>query len=135
MAKSKSKLNDKSEEYLKENIFQQNPEGLPECDAPGGVDGDKIVVVNRLPEMRRVQFLNGRDPGVALMFHYHTKTHPLKHYTLLHGKEYDLPIEVINHLENCYETIHGYRAGADGHPEMYAKSKRYIFSCREARKQ
>lgn len=135
MAKSRSKLNDKPAEFIKENFLQQNPEGLPECDAPGGIDGDEVVVVNRLPEMKRVQFLNGRDPGCSLMFHFHTKTHPLKHYTLLHGKEYDLPIEVIHHLENCYETIHGYRQGADGHPEMYAKSKRYIFSCREARKQ
>lgn len=132
MAKSKSKLNSESPEFIKENIFKENPEKLPECEGPGGKSG--VVVVDRVPEMRRVQFLNGRDTGTALMFHYHSKTHPLKHYTLLHGKEYDLPVEIINHLENCFETIHGYRQGADGHPEMYAKSKRYIFSCREARK-
>jgi len=87
-----------------------------------------------VPEHRRVQFLNGRDPGIPLEFHYSTKTHPLKQYKLIHGHEYDLPIEVIEHIESCAERNYGYRTGADGHPEMYTKSLKYIFQCKSVKR-
>ena len=132
MAKTRSKLNDKSEEYIEQNILKDSPEGLPPCASVP--DEGEIVVAHFIPEMRRVQFINGRDPGQELMFHYHSKTHPLKHYTLFHGKEYDLPVEIIEHLENCAEKQYGYRPGPSGHPEMYTKSLKYIFRCQAIRK-
>jgi len=132
MARPQSKLNNAKSEVIKENHLKETPDGFQEPQAPGGDSG--IVIANHIPEMRRVQFINGRDPGQELMFHYHSKTHPLKHYTLFHGKEYDLPIEVIEHLENCAEKVYGYRAGPSGHPEMYVKSLKYIFSCKPPRK-
>lgn len=132
MARTQRKLNDAKSEVIEENILKENPEGLPPC--TGDVDESGIVIATHMPEIRRVQFINGRDPGQEVMFHYHSKTHPLKHYTLFHGKEYDLPVEVINHLESCAENVYGYRPGPSGHPEMYTKSKKYIFSCRQARK-
>jgi hypothetical protein len=130
-AKAQPKLNHAKSEVIEENWLKQTPDGYEE---PELHSDEKIVLTNYIPPMRRVQFINGRDPGCELMFHYHTKTHPLKHYTLFHGKEYDLPIEVIEHLENCAEKQYGYRQGPNGHPEMYTKSLKYLYSCKSPRK-
>ncbi len=129
MARPKN-LNEKPVEYVEKNILSENPEGLPEIKSKE----DELVVAKFIPEMKKIQFINGRDPGQELMFHYHSKTHPLKHYTLFHGKEYDLPIEIIDHLENCAERQYGYRQGPNGHPEMYTKGFKYIFRCQNVKK-
>jgi hypothetical protein len=122
MARPKSKLNDQKSEFIEENVLKENPEGLP--------DETGIVLHKHIPKMERIVFLNGRDPGYPLDFHYHSKTHPLKSYTLYHGHEHDLPMEVIDHLENCAERQYGYTTGPDGHPKMYVKSLKYIFQCK-----
>ncbi len=57
------------------------------------------AIASNKPPYERIKFVNNRDPGRPLDFFYASKTHPLKSYKLLHDKEYDLPIEVINHLE------------------------------------
>jgi hypothetical protein len=132
MAKVKQKLNNAKSEVIEENVLRENPEGLPEATLSFEKEG--VTIAKYIPEMRKIQFINGRDPGQALTFHYHSETHPLKHYTLFHGKEHELPIEVIEHLENCAEHIYGYRPGPDGHPEMYVKSLKYIFSCKALRR-
>lgn len=129
--KAQPKLNNSKPEVIEENWLQQNPEGFTSSKVP---EPDEIVFSNHIPEMRKIVFINGRDPGQELMFHYHTKTHPLKHYTLFHGKEYDLPVEVIEHLENCAEKQYGYRQGPNGHPEMYTKGLKYLYSCKSPRK-
>lgn len=131
MARPK-RLNDRKAEVINEEIFKENPDGLPK--AHTAVEENEVVIASFMPEIKRVMFINGRDPGQELMFHYHSKTHPLKHYTLFHGKEYDLPVEVIDHLETRAEAQYGYRTGSSGHPEMYVKSHKYIFSCKPARK-
>ncbi len=132
MARPKSKLNSKPAEYIEQNVFMESPEGLPPC--PTVPEEKEIVIAKYIPEMKRIQFINGRDPGQELMFHYHSKTHPLKHYTLYHGKEYELPVEIIEHLETCAERQYGYRQGPNGHPEMYIKALKYIFRCQPVRK-
>lgn len=126
MAKTQKRLNDAKSEVIEENILKENPEGLP--------SESEIVVATEIPPMQRVIFLNGRDPGYPLDFHYHSKTHPLKQYTLYHGKEVDLPIEIIEHLETCAERQYGYRPGPNGHPEMYVKALRYIFQCKPVKR-
>lgn len=132
MNKPKSKLNSKPAEYIEENILKADPEGLsPMSDRN---PNEEVVIAEHVPEHRWVQFINGRDPGQELMFHYHSKTHPLKHYTLYHGKDYYLPVEIIEHLESCAEKIYGYRPGQSGHPEMYTKSLKYIFRCQPVKK-
>ena len=131
MARTQSKLNNKKAAVINEEILKENPEGLPEAKA--AVEEGEIVIAHVIPDMRRIMFINGRDPGQELMFHYHSATHPLKHYTLFHGKEYDLPVEIIDHLETRSEPVYGYRTGASGHPEMFTKSQKYIFSCKKAR--
>ncbi len=127
MARPRKNLNEVSSEIIEENFLQENPGILP--------DASGLVTAKAVPQMRRIVFLNGRDPGCALMFHYHSKHHPLKHYTLYHGKEVDLPVEVIDHLENCAEAQYGYKQGPDGHPMMYTKGHKYIFQCRAPGKQ
>jgi len=125
------RLNDAKPEVIESELLKESPEGLPEAKA--AVEEDEVVVADYIPEMRKVIFINGRDPGQELMFHYHSKTHPLKHYTLFHGKEYILPVEIIDHLETRSEPVYGYRTAFSGHPEMYVKSQKYIFSCKPVR--
>jgi hypothetical protein len=126
MARGKSKLNQASEEVIEANILKENPLGLP--DAKSG-----LVIATEVPKTRRIQFVNGRDPGITLEFHYATGTHPLHHYKLHHGAEYDLPIEVIEHLENCSENQYAYRKNFKGDIEMYVKSVKYIFQCKNVK--
>jgi len=134
MSKKQSQFKDASAEVIEKNFLEKDPEGLKPL-AKQEQELDQLQVAKYVPEYRRVTFLNGRDPGQELMFHYHSKTHHLKHYTLFHGKEYDLPVEVIEHLENCRESQYGYRVSANsGHPEMYTKGYKYIFQCKNVRK-
>lgn len=132
MARPQSKFKNAPKEVIEQNLLQENPEGLPST-ANVPAEGE-IVIAKYVPEMRRVIFVNGRDPGQELMFHVHSKTHPLKHYTLFHGKEYDLPVEIIEHLESCAERQYGYRQGPNGHPEMYVKSFKYLYRCQPVKK-
>lgn len=125
MARQKSMLNDKPSEVIEANVLLENPEGLP--------DSNGIVFNTHIPKMRKIQFVNGRDPGYPLEFHYHSKTHPLKHYTLYHGYNHDLPEEIIEHLENCAENQYGYRKSVHGHPEMYVKGQKYLYQCKNVR--
>lgn len=127
MAKTQKNLNDKSSDYIEENILKDSPEGLEPIKA--AVEEGEIVVANHIPPHTRITFHNGRDPGVPLGFHYHSKTHPLKQYKLFHGAEYDLPNEIIDHLEEKFECQYGYRKGPDEQPEMYVKGKKHIFRC------
>lgn len=126
MAKTRRRLNDASSQVIQEEILKQNPKGLP--------DESGIVIATQIPEYRNVIFINQRDPGYPLEFHYASGTHPLKHYKLLDGKEHTLPVEVIEHLESCAERQYGYRKGMDGHPEMFTKGLKYIFTFRNPQK-
>lgn len=118
----KSQLNEAKSEVIEKSFLEENPEGLP--------DENQIVIAKEIPKYIRKVFINGRDPGTALQFHYATGTHPLKTYTLLDGFEYELPQEVVDHLESCREPIYAYRKGQDGHPESFIQSYKYIFSFR-----
>ena len=117
----KKKLNDQKKEVINEEFLKASDSIPSEHD---------IVIAKHIPEIRKVMFINQRDPGYCLEFHYASATHPLKQYKLLHGFEYDLPIEIISHLESCAEKQYGYRKGLDGCPEMYVKGLKYNFSFR-----
>lgn len=125
MARTPKKLNDASVAVVEENILKENPEGFPNT---------AVVIANEIPEMRKIVFINNRDPGVALQFHYSSKTHPLHQYTLYHGFEHELPVEIIEHLESCAEPQYAYRKNPEGHPEHYVKSHKYIFQCKPVKK-
>jgi len=93
---------------------------------------NEIVVTNEVPKFEKIIFRNQRDPGHPLEFHYSSKTHPFKQYTLIDGKTYDLPVEVIKNLESCRENIEKYRRNADGIPEIYIAGYKTHFVCERA---
>lgn len=128
MAKIKSKLNQANSAVIEDNILKENPEGL----APTQ-ELSPIAVVKVMPKMETIIFRNDRDPGCALEFHYHSKTHPLHSYKLHHGKEYTLPVEIVEHLESRAIPIYDYRKGPDGHPEMFISSYKHQFTCKTVR--
>jgi hypothetical protein len=128
MAKSRSKLNHLPKDVIEKEVFKENPEGI----AP--IKESVIAIATEVPRMETIIFRNDRDPGIPLTFHYASKTHPLHHYTLYHGQEHTLPVEVIEHLENCAVPLYAYRKGVDGHPEMYCNGKKYNFTCKAVRK-
>lgn len=123
MSKSKSILNSASSAVIDKNFLEQDPDGLEHANS-------RVVVSKFVPEYKELVFQNGRDPGIALMFHYASATHPLHHYTLYHGHKHNLPVEVIEHLEGCREPQYDYRKNVAGHPEHYVKGYKYIFSFR-----
>lgn len=124
MAKTRPmrRLNTAPSKVIAEEILKENPEGLP--------DEAQVVIATKMPEYREVQFINGRDTGQTLYFHYSSATHPLKHYTLVHGQNYNLPVEIIEHLESCREPVYSYRRNIEGHQEHFISSFKYIFQCR-----
>lgn len=91
---------------------------------------EKIQVVDSVPPHRKIIFVNGRDPGCPLDFHYHSKTHYLKHYVLYDGLEVTLPEEVIQHLESCAIPQYAYTKRPDGTPLLYKKSYTYLYQFR-----
>lgn len=124
--KKAKRLNDESVKKVTDNFLKQNPEGF-EDQLP---EPDRIVITNHIPAYRKIIFINGRDAGYPLEFHYSSVTHPLKLYKLIHGSEYNLPEEIIEHLESRREMQYGYRKGADGHPECFVQGHKYLFQCR-----
>lgn len=127
MARPKKRLNDAPSEVIEQEILKESPEGFPPA-----VE-EPIAIVKEIPKLETIIFRNDRDPGLPLEFHYASKTHPLKQYKLLHGETYTLPIEVIEHLENCRVPIYGYRKGRDGHPEMFISTFKYQYQCKSIR--
>lgn len=132
----RQKLKDQSEEVQKEKFLSNDLTdlGIPTEEKP-------VVVAIEMPKTEKIVFINNRDPGVPLQFHYHSKTHPLHHYTLFHGKTYDLPVEVIYHLEGeskleqwtCHMRKYGQRLNADGVTETYVNGYVPYYQCKRIR--
>jgi hypothetical protein len=82
----------------------------------------QVVIATDIPKFERIRFYNLKDPGREVEFFYHSKTHPLRHYKLLHDHEYNLPYEIIDHLEgslpnnlnSCHEMIYKNETSSDG---------------------
>lgn len=129
---SKSTLNSSSKEIIDRNFLEENP------DIP--LD-QKVVVAAEIPKTQKIVFSNLRDPGVTLHFHYASKSHPLKLYDLVHGQQYELPIEVIDHLEGqrksdpyaCHTRSYGRRMRSDGITENYVSGYSPCFQCKTVR--
>jgi len=93
----------------------------------------KVVIANEIPQHEKIIFRNQRDPGYPLEFHYASKTHPFKQYSLIDGQEYSLPKEVIRNLEGCRENIEKYRKNqSSGLPEIYVAGYKTHFVCERA---
>ena len=127
------RLNDMDRETIERNFLKEEQDCLP--------TEEQVVIAKEIPKYERVIFVNNRDPGCVLYFHYATKTHPLKHYTLMHGLEYNLPVEVIKHLEgqnkddpySCHSRIYSERKNYEGMPENYVSGYKPYFQCRAVR--
>lgn len=127
------KLGESSSKEIQENILLENPEGFQA--------NEKVHVFKEVPPMENIVFSNYRDPGVILSFHYASATHPLKHYDLIPGKQYNLPVEVIRHLEgdnksdpySCHRREYGQRMGPDGRTETFIKNYVPYFQCKTVR--
>lgn len=135
MAKQK-RLNDADKETIEKNFLNEEIEDL------GIATEEKpVIIASYVPPMETITFINNRDPGVPLYFHYHSKTHPLKHYTLAHGHKYTLPVEVIRHLEgettndpwSCHTRKYARRMNSDGISETYANAFVANFQCKPSR--
>lgn len=94
---------------------------------------NEVVIMHEIPQQEKIVFRNQRDPGYPLEFHYASKTHPFKQYTLTDGQEYHLPKEVIRNLESCRENIEKYRKNPNsGLPEIYVAGYKTHFVCERA---
>lgn len=126
------RLNDMDKESIEKNFLLEDPE-LP--------TEERVVVAKEVTKYEKVRFHNLRDPGVTLHFHYHSKTHPLKHYDLIHDQIYDLPIEVIKHLEGeaswdphaCHTRIYGRKMDAEGKSVTFVNGYRPCFQLKTVR--
>ena len=132
---AKNTLGDCSKEIVEKNFLLEDPDmsQIPTT--------QKVVVAQEVPKTQKIIFTNNRDPGCTLYFHYASKTHPLLHYTLMHGQEHELPIEVINHLEGqtrgdpyaCHRRLYGKRMRADGVTEVFENGYVPYFRCQPVR--
>lgn len=118
-------------EKLQENHLQ-GPADLPLQQIAEDLKVDQVVVAPNVPHMEKIIFRNQRDPGYPLEFHYSSKTHPFKAYTLIDGQEYTLAWEVIRNLEGCRENIEKYRRNAEGIPQIYIAGYKTHFVCERA---
>jgi hypothetical protein len=126
-------------ETKEEAIKAVNESQMSEVDIQA--NANKVEVVKKMPEMVMFEFRNERDgPQVPLTFHFHSANCPLKHYTLWHGKQYTLPVEIVEHIENCkiaqYE--HKVSEGDDKYMQGQLMPRvthyKYSFGCKMIRK-
>lgn len=89
----------------------------------------QVIDFKEVPKYEKVIFRNQRDPGQPLHFHYASKNHPFKMYTLIDGDQYNLPLDVIKNLESCRENIEKYRKNSKGLPEIYVAGYKTHFVC------
>ena len=129
---AKSILNNAPQAIQDENFLLENPD----------IPVEQVVIVAReIPKMETIIFMNNRDSGVTLHFHYASKTHSLKHYDLVHGQRYTLPVEIIQHLEGqhehdpyaCHQRLYGRRMKEDGISETYVNGYNSYFQCKPCR--
>ena len=121
-------------EKIEESFLKEDSKDIP-------INEKIITEAVPIPKMEKIIFINNRDPGCALQFHYASKTHPLKMYTLFHGHEHELQVEVIQHLEgtkpgdpwSCHSRKYGRREKPDGSTETYENSYVPYFQCKSVR--
>lgn len=128
----KSKSNEKVPVETLQEEYLTGPATETKEEIAKNLQVGKVVVSQAIPHMEKVIFRNQRDPGHTLDFHYASKTHPFKTYTLIDGETYTLPLEVIRNLEGCRENVEKYRKNAQGLPEIYIAGYKTHFVCERA---
>jgi len=130
----------KKKEFESKEEAQEYIEKTQMTDSEIDARSRKVDVAPVMPKMVQIEFRNERDGNkTPLTFHYHSKTHPLKHYTLFHGYKYDLPVEVVEHLESCriaqYENkiVEDSDRHLPGSVVPKVTSYKYMFHCKPVR--
>ena len=72
----------------------------PLCDHSPDTQAHASVRVPKNREIVKGIFKNIESPGTMLTFAFRKYKEPIKTYYLMDGCEYDLPIEVVEHLNN-----------------------------------
>jgi hypothetical protein len=121
----KQTLGDSKEKKVTEEFLKENPEGIPDQ-----ISQEKVVISDHIPKYEEVVFTNQRDPGVMLEFHYRSKTHPIKHYKLCDGEQYNLPKEIIDHLQSCSIPIYGRPEPDKSVMDLPVIGRKYMYSFR-----
>lgn len=121
----KATLGDQPEKKITEEFLKENPVGVPD-----ELPKEELVVTAYIPKYEDVVFVNQRDAGVPLEFHYKTKTHPMKHYKLVDGETYTLPQEVIDHLQSCSIPMYGKEEMKNGVMFRPVIAHKYMFAFR-----
>lgn len=128
-------LGELDKETVDRNFLSEQPD----------IDVNKVVHPHSasmpVPTFSEIVFMNNRDPGITLHFHYASKTHPLRHYDLVHGQTYRLQDEVIRHLEgtneqdmwSCHKRLYGRRMKSDGVTETFVNGYTPYFQCKHLR--
>jgi len=63
------------------------------------------------------RFICHEPKGGSVKFSFRKyKEDPVKTYTLFDGKEYELPLAVVKHLNNCGWDVHSHLLDKDGNP-------------------
>lgn len=110
--KQPEKIKESIEEEVKSNVpSRRNHDRIkPLCDDSPDMRAHSAV---RVPKNRRLVkgiFKNIECPGTMLTFAFRKYKEPIKTYYLMDGCEYELPIEVVEHLnENCGYKQHEWK--------------------------
>lgn len=97
-------INREAEEALANSVEKQHE----------NLDKQKLKSKKNIKEkLIKVEFLNVETPNLALKFCYGSTKRP-QNYTLLHGGVYELPEEVIKHLESRGTPLYQYRPDGSG---------------------
>lgn len=93
---------------------------------------DRAKFERKKEELEYVEFYNIEEPGHPITFSYGPAKRTKK-YTLLHGGKYELPKEIINHLESRQTPMYDYRPDGNGRMTKYLKGYQSRFQCRTVR--
>lgn len=70
-----------------------------------------------------------KPKGGEITFPYRKyKGEPIRTYTLKDGHEYDLPLGVAKHLNNCGHEVHAYLLDEHGNPHIGVGTKEHRFA-------
>lgn len=120
-----------SKEEIEERLLKKNQH---DSEISRMLDETVVHVFKEVPKYRKVVFVNQRDPGVTLDFHYQSHSHPIKDYHLTPGIPIDLPEEIISHIENLCIPQYGTEVFDEnlGRFVRPVKGYKYHFSFRSA---
>lgn len=75
------------------------------------------------------RFFCHEPKGGNVKFSYRKyKGDPIKSYTLFDGKDYELPVGVAKHINNCGWNVHAHCVDANGNPSVNVGSRVRRFS-------